>query len=204
MKQRTLIGLMVFAGVLASCAAQPRIDGEIPPTAPPQAPTSIAAATPMSTAPAPSSAAAVYKDDANGFELDYPSDWSVSPNTVIGSRGSQAQLLSPGATAEQLPVGASRVGITVYLWDPKNDLAAYVDHRKLAWQSGTQTIESQEDGALAGGRQEVDFIVSGADGARAFFLLTTLGDRYLEIAGEGNLELTREIARTLRPVGYGP
>jgi hypothetical protein len=204
MKHRALVGLMVFAGLLASCAAQPRIDGEIPPTAPLEVPASTAAPSETSTVSAPSFAAAVYKDEANGFELDYPSDWSVSPNTVIGSRGSQAQLLSPGVTAGQLPDGTSRVGITIYLWDPKNDLAAYVDHRRLAWQSGTQAIESQGQGELAGGGHEVDFIVRGPDGARAFFLFTTLGDRYLEIAGEGDLELIREIARTLRPVGYGP
>ena len=50
----------------------------------------------------------------------------------------------------------------------------------------------------------MDFIVQGADGARAFFLFTTLGDRYLEIAGEGDLTLIREVALTLRPLDYEP
>jgi hypothetical protein len=204
MKQPRLIGLILCAGLLVSCAPQPHIDRETPPTALPAAPTSTAAPTPTPVFLAPSFPAASYRDEPNGFELDYPSGWMVSPNTQIGSRGSQAQLLSPGATAEQLPDGASRVGITIYLWDPKNDLAAYVDHRKLAWQSGTQTIESEGEGELVGGRHEMDFVVRGVDGARALFLFTTLGDRYLEISGEGNLELIREIARTLRPVDYGP
>jgi hypothetical protein len=92
----------------------------------------------------------------------------------------------------------------VYLWDPKNDLVAYVDHRKFAWESGTQTIESQQESDLAGGRHEIDFIVRGADGARAFFLFTTLGDRYLEVSGEGDLALIREVALTLRPLDANP
>jgi hypothetical protein len=204
MKRHILIGLIVGAGLLASCAPQPHIDGEIPPTAPPEAPTSTAVPSETPAVPQPSFAAATYRDEANGFELDYPAGWSLSPDTQIGSRGSQAQLFSPGATAEQLPAGATRIGITVYLWDPKNDLAAYVDHRKVAWQSGTQTIEAQQEGELADGRHEFDFIVRGADGATAFFLFTTLGDRYLEISGDGDLTLIREVALTLRPLDYQP
>ena len=204
MMHRILIAVAISAGLLGSCTSQPHVDGEIPPTAPPHAPTSTAAASETPAVSDPPFAAATYRDEANGFELDYPSDWSLSPNTQIGSRGSQAQLLSPGATAENLPDGASRVGITVYLWDPKNDLAAYVDHRKLAWTSGTQTIVSQHEGDLAGGWHEADFIVSGADGARALFLFTTLRDRHLEISGDGDLALIREVALTLRPLDHQP
>ena len=204
MKPHTLIGPIVGAGLLASCAAQPHIDGEIPPTAPPQVPSATAAPSETPAVPQPSFAAATYRDEANGFELDYPSGWSVSPDAQIGSRASQAQIFSPGATAEQLPDGATRIGITVYLWDPKNDLAAYVDQRKFAWQSGTQTIEEQREGELADGRHEIDFIVRGANGATAFFLLTTLGDRYLEISGEGDLALIREVALTLRALDWKP
>jgi hypothetical protein len=204
MRNRTLSALIIYCGLLASCAPQPHIDGEIPPTAPPPVPSPTAAPSPAPASPEPSFVAATYRDEANGFELDYPSSWSLSPDTQIGSRGSQAQLFSPGATAEQLPEGASRIGITVYLWDPKNDLVAYVDHRKLAWQSGTQTMESQQEGDLAGGRHQIDFIVRGADGVRAFFLFTTIGERYLEISGEGDLALIRAVALTLRPLDYKP
>ena len=204
MKHRVLTGLVLWATLLASCAPQPHSDGGVSPTATQEVPTVTAAPSETPAVPAPSFAATTYRDEANGFELDYPSGWTLSPNTQIGSRGSQAQLFSPGATAEQLPAGATRIGITVYLWDPKNDLAAYVDHRKLAWQSGTQTVEAQQEGELADGRHEVNFIVRGADGARAFFLFTTLGDRYLEISGEGDLNLIREVAFTLRPLGHNP
>jgi hypothetical protein len=204
MMDRTFIGLVFCAGLLASCASQPSIGGEIPPTTPPDVPSATAAASETPAIPVPSFTATIYRDEVNGFELDYPSGWSMSPDTQIGTRGSQAQLFSPGATAEQLPDGASRIGITVYLWDPKNDLVAYVDHRKFAWESGTQTIESQQESDLAGGRHEIDFIVRGADGARAFFLFTTLGDRYLEVSGEGDLALIREVALTLRPLDANP
>ncbi len=170
------------------------------------APTILLAATDVpapaaATAPALSFVPATYQDQANGFELEYPADWTSSPNTQIGSRGSQALLLSPGASAENLPDGATRITITIYQWDPKGDLTAYADHRKSAWEGSLSTVEQQLEGDLPGGRAAVDFVVRGPDGATTFVLLTTLGEQYLEIAGEGDLALVQEVAHTLRPLG---
>jgi hypothetical protein len=203
-RRAALIAGAVLAGTLASCTARPQMHPELPPTATAEVSPTEPVPRAAPSVPELSFVPAIYRDEANGFELDYPSGWSVNPDTRVGSRGSQAQLLSPGASAENLPDGTSRVGITVYLWDPKNDLAAYADHRKSAWESGTQTVESEQDGNLAGGGREVDFVVRAADGARAFFLLTTLGDRYLEISGEGDLVLTQQIAHTLRLLDRQP
>jgi len=192
--------------LMASCAPTERIHGEIPPTAP--LPTIISVATVIPTVapaiPTVSFVPAIYIDEVNGFELDYPSGWSLSPNTQIGSRGSQAGLYSPGATAERLPQGATRVNITVYLWDPKNDLAAYVEHRKTACEAGGSSIVTGAKGDLRDGRKEMHYTVQAPDGAQAFFLFTTLGEQYLEISGEGDLARIEEIARTLRPLGVTP
>jgi hypothetical protein len=200
--------LLLLMTMAAGCASPLVVQGGIPPTAPlpTTQPPGLASPTPTPrpTAVPLSFTSATYKDEANGFELDYPADWSSSPNAQIGSRGSQAQLFSPGASAEALPEGATRIGITIYQWDPNNDLASYVTHRKTAWEASLSTIAVEHEGDLVDGRKEMDFIVKGPDGAQAFVLFTTLGERYLEISGEGDLGLVQEVARTLRPVNFAP
>jgi hypothetical protein len=197
---------LLLVTLSAACSTGPQINGEIPPTAPPltSLPPVTAIPTMLPTSSPLSFAAATYKDETNGFELDYPADWSVSPNTQIGSRGSQAGLYSPGASAENLPQGATRIGITIYQWDPKNDLTAYAMHRKTAWDAGGAKVLSETQGNLGGGLGEVHYTIQAPDGAQAFFLFTALGDQYLEISGEGNLALIEEIARTLRPLNLTP
>ena len=208
MKYLILNVLLLAAAVSTACAPPAVVNGEIPPTAavPTTAPPGLASPTPTlrPTAVPLSFASATYRDETNGFELDYPTDWSSNPNTQIGSRGSQALLLSPGASAETLPEGGTRISITIYLWDPKNDLATYVTHRKTAWDGSLSTVEVEHKGDLVDGRKEMDFIVNAPDGVQAFFLFTNLDERYLEISGEGDLGLVQEIAHTLRPLNFTP
>jgi hypothetical protein len=54
------------------------------------------------------------------------------------------------------------------------------------------------------GRKEMDFVVKTPDGLQAYFLFTTHGEQYLEIAGEGDLGLIQDIAHTLRPLNFQP
>jgi hypothetical protein len=165
-------------------------------------PEPTAAALPTLPAPptqeTPAFVPATYRDDINGFELDYPSDWSLDPNSAVGTRGSQAQLFSPGTTAEALVPGGSRLSITVYQWDPKGDLSAYVAQRRLAWDASGFEVRNGSLTQLADGRPASDFFIETSDGVPAYFLLTTLGDQYLQLAGEGDLVLLQSIARTLR------
>ena len=163
-----------------------------------EAPTQIPTELPLPFTPA------TYRDEVNGFELDYPSEWSIEPNTQIGSRGSQAQFLSPGTTAEMLPEGGSRLSIVVYEWDPKGDLAAYVTHRRSAWAASGFKVLDGPARQLADGRPASDFFIEAPDGALAYFLLTTSGDQYLQLAGEGDLQLLETMANTLRPLGHQP
>jgi hypothetical protein len=143
---------------------------------------------------------AIYQDEANGFEFDYPADWSLDPNSVIGTRATQAQLLSPGTTAETLAEGGSRLAIVVYDWEPKGDLGAYVAQRRLAWDSSGFKVMNGSMTALVDGRPVSDFFMETPDGGSSYFLLTPVGDRYLQLAGEGDLALIETIARTLRPL----
>ena len=145
---------------------------------------------------------ATYRDEPNGFELDYPSEWSLDPNTQVGSRGSQAQLFSPSTTAETLAPGGSRLTITLYEWDPQGDLSAYVAQRRTAWSASGFVVRDGSMRQLVDGRPASDFFIEAPAGVLAYFLLTTNGAQYLQLAGEGDLALVETIARTLRPLNY--
>jgi len=194
LKHNLLLGILLPA-LVAACTP-------VAANQPVSTPTVLA----MSTLPAPPTEppsdvfGATYRDEANGFQLDYPSNWSMDPSSVVGTRGSQAQLLSPGTTAESVAPGGSRLSITVYQWDPKNDLAAYVAHWRIAWDASGFKVREGSLAVLADGRPAADFFIETQDGLLAYFLLSTAGDRYLQLAGEGDLALIEAMARTLRPL----
>ena len=191
--------MLLLMPMLAACAPTQ-------PTVRPPVPTAIAVSTlPLPPAAQPLSfTAAVYTDEANGFELDYPVGWSVVPDTQVGVRGSQALLLSPGTTAETIAEGGSRLSISIYQWDPKGDLEAYVAQRRTAWDASGFKVLDGSLTELSDGRPASDFFIEAPDGVLAYFLLTTNGEQYLQLAGEGDLTLLETIARTVRPLGFRP
>ncbi len=201
----TLLSL-VFVLALVSCAPASLTT----PTAPVPAATLPVTSTvtptekPLPTAtPAPTATPTptenIYTDQSAGFELTYPLSWTLDPNKPIGSRASQALLLSPGTTAETLADGGSRVAIVVYKWDPKNDLDAYLAMRKSAWEASGSKIVEETELKLTGERRAVSLVVQSTDNQQDFILLTTVGEDYLQIVGTGDLVLTRQIALTLSP-----
>ena len=145
----------------------------------------------------------IYRDEAASFELTYPVDWMLIPSKPLGSRASQALLLSPGTTAESLGDGGTRISIVIYNCDPMGDLSAYVTKRKAAWNASGSTILEETELELAGGHQAVSFIVESTDKQRDFIMITTTKEKYLEIAGQGNLAWIKEIAQTLSPLDAG-
>jgi hypothetical protein len=151
--------------------------------------------------PALSFEPATYRDDAGGFEFDYPADWSFDPGEHQ-SRGYFVQFYSwvwkPGDPVDPLPDGGTVLSVTVQLWDPKNDLEAFVNQRKLAWDASSISILSEERITLTGDRPATQFVVQGIDGSQSFFLLTTNGENYLVLSGYGDLNLLANIAHTLR------
>jgi hypothetical protein len=150
--------------------------------------------------PALSFTPATYIDESAGFALDYPAEWTLDPSSQIGVRGGQALLLSPGTTIETVAEGGTRISVVTYIWDPKNDLDAYIAQRKVAWEASGFAVTREEALQLADGRAATIFIIETPE-APTFTLLTTAGEDYLQISGEGDLALAEEIARTLRPIG---
>ena len=143
---------------------------------------------------------AVFKDEAAEIELDYPADWTVGPQQQIGERGAQASLLSPGSTAEMLAEGGSRIFLTTYVWDPKNDLDAYIQQRKIAWEASGFQIISENPFKLSDGRDVKIFYISTTDQTQVLFAFTNSGEDYLQLSADGDLELCREIFNTLRAI----
>ncbi|MEJ2571618.1 MAG: hypothetical protein P8Y98_13880 [Anaerolineales bacterium] len=151
--------------------------------------------------------AVTYRDDSAGFMLDYPAAWTADAPQAGGDRGYFAQITSwprnPGELPEFVPEGGTILSITVLLWDPKNDLDAFITTRKEGWAASGYEIIDEQESNLAGNwrafRYEIQTPVE-----TTLFLFTTIGDRYLVLSGSGDLDLLSEIVGTLRPIDQTP
>lgn len=132
--------------------------------------------------------ATTYRDQEAGFTFDYPASWTTGYSEG-GSRGRTASLVAPDGNT---------LGVTVYLWEPVNDLDAWVDHRRRPWIDSGMTILSEQELTTADGHRVVQITVQTQTGEQALFALTTVGDRYLELGGAGDLHLLAEVVGTLR------
>lgn len=144
---------------------------------------------------------ATYRDAGNNFEFDYPAGWAFDSGEQH-ARGSYVQFYSwnwqPGEAVETIPSGETVLSVTVNSWEPKNDLEAFIDQRKLAWDTSGISILSEEHIYLEAERPAAQFTVQSVDGAQAFFLFTTIGEQYLTLGGNGELGLLANIGHTLR------
>jgi hypothetical protein len=144
---------------------------------------------------------ATYQDAVNGFSFDYPAQWTLDGGEQQ-SRGAYVQFYSwdwqPGDVVDSIPAGETVLTVTVNLWDPKNDLEAYVANRKMAWESPGFLILVEEPVMLGNGHSASQYIVQGPDGMQGFFLITTIGEKYLTLSGSGDLGLLAEVSGTLR------
>jgi hypothetical protein len=163
-------------------------------------PTPTEETVPQGKLPASSFDSQPYINEDAGFALDIPTGWTTN-EVVVGSRGTQVQFLSKPelVDAAVVPEGETRVNATIYQWDPKNDLDAYVQQRKTAWEASGFTILEEQALTLELGLPAILFTIQTPD-AQSVILLTALQDSYLEISGEGDLELVKEIALRLRPI----
>lgn len=134
--------------------------------------------------------AATYRDETLGFEFDYPAAWTVSDPVLLENGDTLVQFAAPDGTI---------MTFIVHLWQPVNDLNAYVEHRMETWSVSTMTILSQDPMTLAGDRSGVRFMIQTAASEQTFFFFTSFGDRYLELNGLGDPALLAEIALTVRP-----
>lgn len=181
----------------AVASEAPGLSATVIATEPTEVPTGMI---PSGKLPAASFESRTYINETAGFALDYPAGWSVN-EAVVGSRGSQVQFLSSPDLAELavLPGGATRVSATLYQWDPKNDLAAFIANQKSAWDASGFTIMDEEPLTLELGLAATQFTVQTPD-ADVVFLIAALRDQYLVLSGEGNLELVKEVVRRVRPI----
>ena len=202
--------IVVFIFWLATCSGpQPQaptpatatafpLQTPVPPTATVLPPTQISV--PQGKLPAAPFDADLYANRDAGFALDYPLGWTVT-EMVVGSRGTQVQFLSSPDLAEAatIPADETRLSATIYQWDPKNDLAAYIQHLKEAWTASGFTIVEEQQLTLELGLPAVLFTVQSPD-EQVVYLVTALKDQYLVMAGEGNLDLVKQIVERLRPI----
>jgi hypothetical protein len=149
--------------------------------------------------------AATYRDEDNGFEFDYPAEW----NEIGGetqSRGYYQQIVSweqpPGGITE-IPEGGTVLQITVYAWEPVNDLDARLEMRRDNFTNSGNSILADEAITLASGVSGQRILVEGSEGPALLFF-TTLGDLYLELSGSGDIELLDAAMRSLRIDGINP
>ena len=205
--------IVVFIFWLATCSSpQPQLPAAATATSLPTLTPVSATATaipstetsiPQGKLPAAPFDADLYANEEAGFAFDYPLGWTVN-EMVVGSRGTQIQFLSDPALAEvaRVPENQTRLTATIYQWDPKNDLPAYVQHWKEAWTASGFPIHEEQNLTLEQGLPAVLFTVQSPDApdAQTVFLVTALKDQYLVIAGEGNLELVKQIVERLRPI----
>ena len=144
-----------------------------------------------------------YQDTTNNFEFDYPSSWAFDGGEQH-SRGYYVQFYSwdwqPGEIIETTPLGETILSVTVNYWDPKNDLEAFVNQRKLALDSSGNSILTEERITLADDLPAVQLTLQGTDGTQSYFLFTTVGEQYLTFSGSGDLGLLADIAHTIKPI----
>jgi hypothetical protein len=163
-------------------------------------PTPTETAVPQAKLPAAPFESQTYINEEAGFALDIPASWTTQAG-VVGSRGTEIHFLSSPDIAEAatLPEGATRLSATIYQWDPKNDLAAYVANRKTAWEASGFTILEEQSLTLEQGLPAVQFTIQTPD-TQSVFLVTALKDQYLVLAGEGDLDLVKQIVQRLRHI----
>jgi len=203
MKQITLILtlLMLMTAACSPAVTSAPVDSVTVPATEEPAATSVLTEAPVSRKlPAASFESQTYINEKAGFALDYPAAWTVT-ESVLSDRGKQIQFLSTPEIADMavLPENSTRITATIYQWDPKNDLAAYIATWKTAWESSGFTIVEELPFVLDLGLNAVQFELKTPDSS-AVVLITALGDQYLVLSGEGDLDLVKEIVQRLRPI----
>lgn len=195
--------LLLLLGLsLSACGATPEtLPAPASPIVVPSRPAETDIPTPL--APDTDFESVIYLDPILGIELDYPKGWFVEV-AHVGGRAGQAQISSwqhaPGDAVTDRPAGTTLVNVTVFQWEPQNDLAAFVSQRRLAWESSGFPVLSEEAVTLKDGWPAVTLLVQFPEG-QVFYLITYVGASYVEVSGDGDLDLVRRIAFTLRPMG---
>ncbi len=186
--------------------------GQTPPPAPMTEPTSVPLDTGMPVPPSDGEPATAvpemivadtlfHTDETYAYTFDYPVEWMLDPVTFGARAPGGYQLTSwphePGMVSE-VPAGGTIMNILVQLWDPKADLPAFIAQRKADWDASGIEIVSEADVTLASGQPAKEFVTVASDGSSGYFLFSVIGEDYLVVSGNGDIELIRLVARSLR------
>lgn len=145
-----------------------------------------------------------YFDEEGRFELQYPIGW----NEGFGerhSRGYFRQLvswdISESNSIEFRPPDGTYAQITVYSWEPLNDLDAYIAQRMPSWESSEWEVVDLEELQIAG-NDAVKFTLESPNAEAPVFLFwLVLGARYLELSGMGDFSILNEMVQSINILG---
>jgi hypothetical protein len=138
----------------------------------------------------------VYRNVENGFELDYPAWWRLDEQ-ILGSRATGAAFYLGDADEDAV------FSAVVYLWDPRNDLDAWLDLRSQSWSGSGATVLLEEELSLAGGQRAIKRQLQWPAGGTTNHLLMTIGDRYLELLSSADPVIFDQVIGSLRFVESG-
>lgn len=167
------------------------------PTATPEPPT----LTPISTTEEPAlQLSKSYEDAGLGFVFNYPGNWAVAYQENQ-SRGGYFQFtrvdFQPDPNAGGLPEKEILMQVSLLNWEPKGDLAAYLEMRRGAWDSSGVEILSEEYWHWNEDVPAVTLTLRAIGGNESVVVLITVGDRYLSLSAGGNFQVVKAIARSL-------
>lgn len=143
----------------------------------------------------------IYHNEEMGFAFAYPEDWVVAYQEGQ-SRGTYIQFThsdyEPDPESSGLAPEEILMQVTVLNWDPEQDLDAFLDVRRQAWDSSGAEVISEATWSWGDGIPAVTVIVKGIDGAQSLFVFTYVRDRYVVFSGTDHFSLVESTARTLR------
>ncbi|MBN2388740.1 MAG: hypothetical protein JXB85_17115 [Anaerolineales bacterium] len=177
-----LLVVLSACGAAATATEAPGLPIEIPTTIPTETPASRLVYS-FETVP--------YRDEAIGFEFDYPVRWTSSGLQTLGDRADLLEFTAPEGQV---------LSLVLYRWEPVGDLPAYLTQRRLAWEASGSTVLVEESLTLAGGWPGASFILQVQDGSYWFVAYAPVGERYLEFSSPAGYDLLQGIVSTLRPV----
>lgn len=200
---RKFFGLLLLGFLLVSCTGELDLesDGEAASTSVSLTVVPSPTPVPPTTLPIPSVVSgeknalkATYTNPDSGFSFDYPAEWQMGRQEEQ-SRGGFFQLIGPDGDLDDI-----RMQVTVLNWDPKQDLKAFLDVRRTAWDNSGVEIRVEEEWTWAEEIPGKTFLLEGADGSVSQVHFTYLGDRYLEFSTTSEYENLERILETLRLV----
>jgi len=197
--------ITVLMGLLLAGCGPLGVENETPSAAPPViTPTNSPTSVPTS---APTGAASTsvptdvqtYRDEAVGFELDYPTDWvadttGISDGVILWSRKPE------GPGTDGVPADVTKIDVISPLNAPAT-LEALVTQQKQSLANANGTLLSEERLQLASGLEAVRMHISSF--GESIVLLTIINGRPVILAGYGDLSRFDAVARSVRATVSG-